>query len=85
MTSSEYIIPMGIGGFFVLLGIILIALGKGEEKSYYDSLASRSDVREFMEHWPERPRVGSVKIGGWVSLAVGLVTIAISGALWLWG
>ena len=85
MTSSEYIIPMGIGGFFVLLGIILIALGKGEEKSYYDSLASRSDVREFMEHWPERPRVGSVKIGGWVSLAVGLVTIAISGALWIWG
>ena len=85
MTSSEYIIPMAIGGFFVLLGIILIALGKGEEKSYYDSLASRSDVREFMEHWPERPRVGSVKIGGWVSLAVGLVTIAISGALWIWG
>ena len=85
MTSSEYFIPMAIGGFFVLLGIILIALGKGEEKSYYDYLASRSDVREFMEHWPERPRVGSVKIGGWVSLAVGLVTIAISGALWLWG
>ena len=85
MTSSEYIIPMGIGGFFVLLGIILVALGRGEARRYYDSLASRSDVREFMEHWPERPRVGSVKIGGWVSLAVGLVTIAISGALWLWG
>lgn len=85
MTSGEYIIPMGIGGFFVLLGIILVALGRGEEKSYYDSLASRPDVREFMEHWPERPRVGAVKIGGWVSLAVGLVTIAISGALWLWG
>jgi hypothetical protein len=76
---------MGIGGFFVLLGIILIAMGKREEKGYYDSLASRPDVREFTEHWPERPRVGSVKIGGWVSLAVGLVTIAISVALWLWG
>jgi hypothetical protein len=76
---------MGIGGFFVLLGIILIIMGKSEEKRYYDSLASRHDVREFMEHWPERPRVGSVKIGGWVSLAVGLVTIAISVSLWLWG
>ncbi len=85
MPSGDYLIPMGIGGFFVLLGIILIIMGKTEEKRYYDSLASRHDVREFMEHWPERPRVGSVKIGGWVSLAVGLVTIAISVSLWLWG
>jgi hypothetical protein len=85
MPSGDYLIPMGIGGFFVLLGIILIIMGRSEEKHYYDSLASRPDVREFTEHWPERPRVGSVKVGGWVSLAVGLVTIAISVSLWLWG
>jgi hypothetical protein len=49
---------MGIGGFFVLLGIILILWGKGEERRYYESTATRADVREFLERWPERPRVG---------------------------
>jgi hypothetical protein len=76
---------MGMGGFFVILGIILILLGKSEKKAYYDSLVSRPDAREFLERWPERPRVGSLRIGGWVALAVGLVLVVMGGAFWLWG
>jgi len=85
MPYSDYLIMVCTGGFFVILGIILISLGKGEEKGYYDSLASRPDVREYLEHWPERPRVGAVKIGGWIALAVGLALAVVGGIFWLWG
>jgi len=85
MTSGEYLIPIGIGGFFAIVGIILIFLGKVEEKNYYDSLASRPDAREFLEHWPERPRVGALKIGGWIALIVGGLLMVMGGAFWLWG
>ena len=85
MPHSDCFIMMGIGGFFALLGIILIVWGKIEKRAYYDSLASRTDAREFLEHWPERPRVGAGKIGGWIALAVGLVLAAVGGALWFWG
>jgi len=85
MPHSDCLIIMGIGGFFALLGIILIVWGKIEKGAYYDSLAARGDAREFLEHWPERPRVGAGKIGGWVALAVGVVLVVTGGALWLWG
>jgi len=85
VTSGEYLIPIGIGVFFAIVGIILIFLGRGEERSYYDSLASRPDAREFLERWPERPRVGALKIGGWIALVVGGLLMVMGGAFWLWG
>ena len=85
MPLSDHFIFMGVGGIFVILGIILILWGRGEAKGYYDSLAARPDAREFLEHWPQRPRVGAGRIGGWISLAVGLVLAAVGGALWFWG
>jgi hypothetical protein len=85
MPYSDCLIVMYVGGFFVLLGIIFILWGKGEERRYYKSTATRADVREFLERWPKRPRVGAVKIGGWIALAIGLVTAAAGGAFWLWG
>ena len=85
MPHSDCFIIMGIGGFFVLLGIILILWGKFERRGYYDSIAARGDAREFLEHWPERPRLGAGKIGGWVALAVGVVLVVTGGAFWLWG
>jgi hypothetical protein len=85
MPLSDNIILMVVGGIFVVLGIFLILWGKGEERGYYGSLAGRHDAREFLEHWPQRPRVGAGKIGGWISLSVGLVLVVVGGALWLWG
>jgi hypothetical protein len=85
MPLSDHFVLMGVGGIFVILGIILILWGRGEKKGYYNSLAARPDAREFLEHWPERPRVGAVKIGGWVALAVGLALVVTGGAFWFWG
>jgi hypothetical protein len=85
VTSGEYLIAIGIGGFFAIVGIILIFLGRGEEHRYYDSLSRRPDAREFLERWPPRPRLGALKIGGWISLGVGVLLMIMGGAFWLWG
>lgn len=85
MTSGDYFIPIGIGGLFVIAGIILILAGRGEERRYYDSLARRTDAREFLERWPARPWVGTLKIGGWIAVVVGAILVVMGGAFWLWG
>ena len=85
MTSGDYWLPIAIGGFFAIVGIILVILGRGEERRYYDSLAQRTDAREFLERWPERPRLGALKIGGWITIIVGGMLIIMGGAFWLWG
>ena len=85
MPGGDYLIPMGLGGLFILLGLVSVIWGKTEEKRYYDSLFTRTDVREFLEHEPEHPEPGALKIGGWIAIAVGLVMVAMGGAFWLWG
>ena len=64
---------------------MIIIWGKREEKSYYDSLSTRTDVREFLEHWPWRPQPVALKIGGWIAIAVGLLMLAMGGIILLWG
>ena len=85
MLIADYFILMGIGGLFLLLGLAAIIWGKIEEKGYYDSLSTRRDVREYLEHWPPHPEPGALKIGGWIAVAIGLVMLAVGGAFWLWG
>jgi len=84
MPEHNYFILMGMGGLFVILGIASIFWGKGEAKSYYDALSSRPDAREFLEHEPERPEPGALKIGGWIAIAIGLLMLVMGGAFWLW-
>ncbi len=84
MSHGDWFILMGMGGVFILLGIIAFFRGKREEKSYYNAISTRFDVREFLEHAPKRPEPGALKIGGWIAMAVGLILIVI-GAFLLWG
>jgi len=85
MSHGDWFILMGMGGVFILLGIIAFFRGKREEKSYYNSISTRFDVREFLEHEPKWPEPGALKIGGWIAMAVGLTMVAIGGAFLLWG
>ena len=85
MEQSEEIMLLILGGIFVIIGLALILGGRQEEKGYYDSLSGRNDVREFVSHEPERAEPGSLKVGGWISLAIGLVVMAIGGGFLLWG
>ncbi len=84
MPQQDYFILMGMGVLFILLGLATIFWGRGEEKSYYDSLATRPDVKEFLEHEPEHPEPGALKIGGWIAISIGLLMVAMGGAFWLW-
>ena len=82
-TYHDCFILMGVGGLFILLGVGAIIWNKFEEKGYYDSLSSRTDVREYLNHWPLRPEVGAWKIGGWIAVAIGLVMLVLGGIFWI--
>ena len=84
MPQADWFILMVMGGVFLILGIALFAWGKRAESNFYDSLATNTDVRKFMERLP-RPRFVSLKIGGRVAIVVGLFIIVMGGAFWLWG
>ena len=84
MPQVEWLILMGIGGLFLIVGIALVVRGKRAESSYYDSLSTRTDMKEFIGQEPQ-PRFESLKIGGWITLAVGLIMLGIGGGLRFWG
>jgi len=85
MTDYVWLIPLVLGLVFIALGIGAVIWGKKEEKSYYDSLTTRTDLREYFDHWPMRPQPGALKIGGWIAVAVGLIMIIIGAAFGLAG
>jgi uncharacterized protein YjeT (DUF2065 family) len=71
---------------FVLLimGIVFTAVGAGilgwsrwAERRYYDTLTSRTDMREFLESTPERSGYGALRMGGLISIVVGAVFLGI--------
>jgi hypothetical protein len=81
---SDYGWLLSGGAFFTIIGFILLFMGRGEEKSYFGNLPYRTDVREFLEHWPPRVRLGAVKIGGKVSIAVGVALLIAGVLMWRW-
>ena len=85
MSYPDCFMLMGMGGFFVLLGIGGIVWGNREGGDYYDSLVTHHDVREFVERSPGRPEPSALKVGGWIAIALGLVMLVGGGALWFWG
>jgi len=85
MPYPDSFILMVMGAAFVGVGIAVFFWGRRQEKSYYNALSSRTDLREFLQRSPEHPQHSSLKIGGWVSIIVGLVMLSIGGGLRLWG
>ena len=86
MPQADYFVLMGVGGGFLILGLIAILWGKREETSYFESMASRTnDLREFVSHWPPRPQPGALKIGGWIAGAIGLLVLLTGVVFWILG
>ncbi len=81
MAYSEHVILMAMGGGFIGAGIGVFFTGKRKEKNYYDSLATRTDLREFLEHTPSRPEHVSIKLGGLIAIIIGAVLLGIGGGV----
>ncbi len=84
MPHQGWFILMLMGGLVVVLGLGAIFWGRAEEKRYFNSLSTRSDVREYLEHWPQRPESGALKVGGWIAITLGLVMLAVGIAFLFW-
>ncbi len=83
MSNVDFLIVCMLGVFFLLLGIAAFLWGRYEEKDYYKAISTRSDVREYIEHTPERPEPGGLKIGGLIAVLLGLFTLIMGVALLL--
>ncbi len=78
MSLANYQIILGMGGFFLLLGIVFILWNRREKSKYYNNiLLTRRDIKESITHEPERPWLNAWHIGGRVSLIVGIVLLII--------
>jgi len=85
MPQREWLVLISIGGLFLLIGLGAIFWNRKEEKSYFDALSTRStDFREFLDHWPPRPQFGALKIGGLITIAVGVVMLVAGVVIRLW-
>jgi hypothetical protein len=83
MSAASYQVILGMGGFFVLLGIIFIFGNRREKRKYYDSiLLTQRDIKETITHEHERFWLQAWQIGGRISLILGIVLLIIGGILW---
>jgi len=83
MSLASYQVFLGMGGFFLLLGIIFILWNRREKKKYYNSiLLTHRDIKESITHEPERFWLRAWQVGGRVSLILGIVLLIIGGVLW---
>lgn len=85
MPQGTELMLIAVGAGFAILGVICLLWGRHEERSYFDELAARPDLREFMSHWPERPWTGALKTGGWVAIALGIALVIVGIVFWLTG
>lgn len=81
LASCQAILGMGI--FFLVLGLGFIGWDRREKRAYYDSLLDRKDLREYIERQPQRSWMNAWRTGGQISLILGLLLAIAGGVLWL--
>ena len=77
MSPGDTIIFMGAGSGFILLGIVAILWGRYEEKRLFDALSEKRDLREFSLKHVDSPQPGALRIGGWISIALGILLLLV--------
>ena len=84
MDNSELIIII-IGAAFVILGIISFLWSRKEEGAWYGSVSTKIDVREFLDRNPGRPEPNALRIGGVISVLVGVAVLLVALGFHIWG
>ncbi len=77
MTNLDSYIVMGIGGLFILLGLIIILWARHKQKGYGDVLSRREELRSFLGYWPDFILPSELRTGGWVSTVIGAALIIL--------
>jgi len=77
MSQGDVSALLVIGGVFILLGIAVIIWDRAEKKGYFSSISHHTDTREYLEAWPPRPQFGALKIGGWITITIGLAMLVL--------
>jgi hypothetical protein len=85
LPGVDVLIMLGVGVLFVILAVLGIIWSRVEENRYYGAMPGRTDLREYISHWPPRLEPGALKIGGWIALAIGLILLATGGYFWMMG
>jgi len=67
-----------MGIFFILLGIVSVLWSRREQTWYYDSISTRRDVKEYLTREPQQLWLSAWRIGGRLSLVIGIVLVIIS-------
>jgi hypothetical protein len=83
MSLDSWQAILGLGIFFLVLGLGFIGWDRREKKAYYDSLLDRKDLREYIERQPQRSWMNAWRTGGQISLILGLLLAIVGGVLWL--
>jgi len=73
-----------IGGIFIFLGLVAFLWSKREEFTWYRSITEHVDVREFVDHTPGRPEPDAIRIGGKISIAIGIVLLLFATGFYIW-
>ncbi len=84
MTNLDSYIIMGIGGLFVFLGLIIMLWARHKQKDYGDVLSRREELRSFLGYWPDLILPSELRVGGWVSVVVGVALIILGIVLLVW-
>jgi uncharacterized protein YneF (UPF0154 family) len=79
---NGWLILILVGAAFVVLGVIGIFWGMREEKRIFEELSKKPDLREFSMRHVETPQPGSLKTGGWIAIALGVVLVVVGLIFW---
>lgn len=82
LPHIEWFIPLTVLGIgFLILGVYLVVRARTDESGYFFSLSTHPDVRRFLERRSLLAFI-SLRIGGRISIAVGLGLLVLAGVLW---
>jgi len=82
MDLTDYIPLMIIGAVFLVVGITFLVLWRKEEREYCQTISNRTDVRKYLEHKSDSIQAWGLKVGGIISVAIGLVLLVMGAVFW---
>ena len=86
---SSWLVVMIASGIFLLLGLASFLWGRREANEDYQSITARADIhtdiKKVVQDWQANSGSGSLKMGGLLSIIIGLFLLALSVTLLLRG